>query len=338
MAVKKSQGVGTVAQRRQLLDIEGNNVPSRKRQCELLGLSRSSTYYKKRVPKDEKATERAIETLYEEDATLGRRRLPDLLQRRYGIEIGAKKCQRIKKKLGLRTLYPHRDTSAPNPRAEKEPYLLKDMEIKEVDQVWTSDITYIQIEQRNYYLCVVMDWDSRFVLGWSMGRNMDVGLCLKALEMAMSSGRRPRVFNTDQGSQYTSTDWQKAIRAEGIQISMDGKGRWADNIIMERFWRTYKHEFFLHREPRSLDEAMQMTAKWLEYYNRERPHSTLKNRSPLQYREEAGTPLAANFWSDFSAPARLAVLRTAPSLRSGRPAYATKSLQKWIDIRGYRVI
>ena len=212
------------------------------------------------------------------------------------------------------------------------------MEIKEVDQVWTSDITYIQIEQRNYYLCVVMDWDSRFVLGWSMGRNMDVGLCLKALEMAMSSGRCPRVFNTDQGSQYTSTDWQKAIRAEGIQISMDGKGRWADNIIMERFQRTYKHEFFLHREPRSLNEALQMTAKWLEYYNRERPHSTLKNRSPLQYREEAGTPLAANFGSDFSAPARLAVLRTAPSLRSGRPAYATKSLPKWIDIRGCRVI
>ena len=146
-----------------------------------------------------------------------------MLQRRYGIEIGAKKCQRIKKKLGLRTLYPHRDTSAPNPRAEKEPYLLKDMEIKEVDQVWTSDITYIQIEQRNYYLCVVMDWDSRFVLGWSMGRNMDVGLCLKALEMAMSSGRRPRVFNTDQGSQYTSTDWQKAIRAEGIQTAWMGK-------------------------------------------------------------------------------------------------------------------
>ena len=139
MAVKKSQGVGTVAQRRQLLDIEGNKVPSRKRQCELLGLSRSSTYYKKRVPRDEEATERAIETLYEEDATLGRRRLPDLLQRRYGIEIGAKICQRIKKKLGLCTLYPHRDTRAPNPRAEKEPYLLKDMEIKEVDQVWTSD-------------------------------------------------------------------------------------------------------------------------------------------------------------------------------------------------------
>ena len=135
----------------------------------------------------------------------------------------------------LRTLYPHRNTSVPNPRAGKEPYLLKEVEIKEVDQVWVSDITYIQIEQRNYYLCVVMDWDSRFVLGWSMGRKMDAGLCLQALEIALKSGRRPRIFNTDQGSQYSSEDWQTAIRAEGIQISMDGKGRWADNIVMERF-------------------------------------------------------------------------------------------------------
>lgn len=293
---------------------------------------------KKRAPKDEPMIEKAIRELYEQDATLGRRRMPIMLQTRYGIKIGAKKCQRLKKKLGLRSLYPHRDTSKANPRAEKEPYLLKDMKINEVEQVWTSDITYIQIEQRNYYLCVVMDWDSRFVLGWSMGRNMDVGLCLKAYEMALSSGYRPKVFNTDQGSQYTSSDWQSAIRAEGIQISMDGKGCWADNIIMERFWRTYKHEFFLHREPRTLDEAMEMTAKWLEYYNRERPHSTLNNKSPLEYREEKGALIAANFWSDFSAPARLAALRAAPSLRSGCPAYATKSLQKWIDIRGYRVI
>ena len=313
-------------------------APPRKRQCELLGLARSSTYYRKREAKDESATEKAIGELYEEDATLGRRRMPVLLQRRYGIEIGAKKCQRLKQKLGLRTLCPHRNTSAPNPRAEKEPYLLKKEEITEADQVWTSDITYIQINQRNYYLCVVMDWDSRFVLGWSMGRRMDTGLCLKALEMALKSGCKPGIFNTDQGSQYTSGDWQKAIRAEGIRISMDGKGRWADNIIMERFWRTYKHEFFLHREPKTLEEAMEMTARWLEYYNRERPHSSLANKSPLMYREEAATPLAANFWRDFSAPARLAVLRTAPSLRSGRPAYATKSRQKWIDIRGYRVI
>ena len=107
--------------------------------------------------------------------------MPVMLQRRYGIKISQKKCARLKKQLGLRTLYPHRNTSAPNPRAEKKDYQLKDIEIKRIDQVWTSDITYIQIEQKNYYLCVILDWDSRYVLGWSMGRNMDVGLCLKAL-------------------------------------------------------------------------------------------------------------------------------------------------------------
>ena len=337
MAVKKSKGVGTVAQRRQLLDKEGN-VPSRKRQCDLLGLTRSTTYYKKRESKESPEIKEAIEKLYEEDATLGRRRMPVMLQRRYGIKISQKKCARLKKKLGLRTLYPHRNTSAPNPRAEKKGYLLKDIEIKRIDQVWTSDITYIQIEQKNYYLCVILDWDSRYVLGWSMGRNMDVGLCLKALEMALGSGCRPGIFNTDQGSQYTSEEWQSAILSEGIQISMDGKGRWADNIIMERFWRTYKHEFFLHREPRNLEEAIIMTAEWLEYYNKERPHSSLDYLSPQMYRDEAATPLAANFWRDFSAPAQLAALRAAPSLRSGRNAYATKSRQKWIDIREYRMI
>lgn len=337
MAVKKSKGVGSVAQRLQLLDKEGD-VPSRKRQCDLLGLNRSTTYYEKRKPKESPEIKEAIEQLYEEDATLGRRRIPVMLHRRYGIKISQKKCARLKKQLGLRTLYPHRDTSAANPKAEKQGYMLKDIEIKKIDQVWTSDITYIQIEQRNYYLCVVMDWDSRYVLGWSLGRNMDVGLCLKALEMALGSGRRPIIFNTDQGSQYTSEDWQRAMQSEGIQISMDGKGRWADNIIMERFWRTYKHEFFLQREPRNLEEAIVMTAKWLEYYNKERPHSSLDYLSPQMYRDAAATPQAAHFWRDFSAPAQLAALRAAPSLRSGRCTYATKSRQKWIDIRGYRMI
>ena len=146
--------------------------------------------------------------------------MPVMLHRRYGIKISQKKCDKLKKQLGLRTLYPHRDTSAVNPK----------------------------------------------------------------------------------------------------QISMDGKGRWADNIIMERFWRTYKHESFLHRDPRNLEEAIVMTSQWLEYYNKERPHSALGYMSPQQYRDAAATPLAANFWRDFSAPAQLAALRAAPSLRSGRYA------------------
>ena len=222
-------------------------------------MSRSSTYYKTSAPKDDPVTERAIETLYEEDATLGRRRMPIMLKRRYGIEIGAKKCQRLKKKP-----------------------------------------------------CVVMDWDSRFVRGWSMGRNMDVSLCLEALEMAQKSGCRPQIFNTDQGSQYTSKEWKEAMLAKGIKISMDGKGRWADNIIMERFWRTYKYDFFLPREPKNLDEAIEMTSEWVEYHNRERPPSSLKNCSPLMYRENHATPPSGEFLARFfrSGTTRVATLGT----------------------------
>ena len=150
--------------------------------------------------------------------------MPLVLERKYSIEISEKKCQRIKKKLGLRTLYPHRDKSASNPRAKKESYLLANMEIKEVDQVWTSDITYIQINRCNYYLCAVMDWDSRFVLGWSMGRHMDVSLCLDALDMALKSGRCPQIFNTDQGSQYTSKEWRETMLARGIKSAWTAKG------------------------------------------------------------------------------------------------------------------
>lgn len=150
--------------------------------------------------------------------------MPVMLQSRYGIKIGAKKCQRLKKKLGLRSLYPHRDTSKPNPRAEKEPYLLKDMKINEVDQVWTSDITCIQIEQRNYYLCVVMDWDSRFVLGWSMGRNMDVSLCLRALEMALSSGRPPLFSIPTRAVSIQRRNGRKPYGQRGYKSAWTGKG------------------------------------------------------------------------------------------------------------------
>ncbi|MDO5463989.1 MAG: IS3 family transposase [Akkermansia sp.] len=199
----------------------------------------------------------------------------------------------------------------------------------------SSDITYLQIGAKNYYLCIVMDWESRYVLGWSISEKMDMALCLSALEMALSKGRLPKYFNTDQGSQYTSRDWQECMEENGIIISQDGKGRWADNIVMERLWRTYKYEFFFIREPSNIIDLQIITAQWLDYYNNKRPHETLENKTPSEYRREQGipTPHPANFFSDFSAPALLASLRAAPSLSSGRRAYATKSLKKWIDNR-----
>ena len=160
---------------------------------------------------------------------------------------------------------------------------------------------------------------------------MSTQLCLEALDMAFSTGRKPEMFNTDQGSQYTSNEWIRELEGRGITISMDGKGRWADNIAVERFWRTYKHDCFLLNEVNSLEDARRLTASWLTYYNRERPHARLENHSPSEYCRQKGYPPAANFLLDFSAPTQLASLRSAPSLRLGRCIYATKSSKKWID-------
>lgn len=337
MAHKKIQGAGTVKQRRQLLDIEAaqEKTLSRSRQCQLLGLQRSGTYSTPIEAQNEKEIREAIDKAYQTDPCLGARRLPAYLEKEHGIKIGRKKVLRVKKDMGLRTIYQHPKTSRPGKRGKegKHPYLLKELEKIQVDDVWTSDITYLQIGAKNYYLCVVMDWASRYVLGWSLSDKMDITLCLRALEMALSRGRIPKYFNTDQGSQYTSRDWQECMEENGIIISQDSKGRWADNIVMERLWRTYKYEFFFIHEPSNLIELEYITAKWIDYYNNKRPHTSLENKTPAEYRREQGipTPHPANFFSDFSAPVQLASLRSAPSLRSGRRTYATKSLKKWID-------
>ena len=217
-----------------------------------------------------------------------------------------------------------RESTKEGPR----PYLLKSLQTIDVDKVWSSDITYLQIGPKNYYLCVVLDWASREVLGWSLSDNMSTQLCLDALDMAFSIGRKPEIFNTNQGSQYTSHVWLRELEERGISISMDGKGRWADNIAVERNWRTYKHDYFLLNEVSILEEARRLTAHWLTYYNRERPHARLDNLSPSEYSRQKGYPSSANFLRDFSASIQLASLRSAPSLRSGRCVYATKSRKK----------
>lgn len=176
--------------------------------------------------------------------------------------------------------------------------------------------TYLQIGPKNYYPCVVLDWASREVLGWSLSDNMNTQLCLEALDMAFSNGRKPEIFNTDQGSQYTSHDWLRELEERGISISMDGKGRWADNIAVERFWRTYKHDSFLLNEVNTLEEARRLTAHWLTYYNRERPHARLGNLSPSEYCRQKGYPPGGEFFARFfrSDAARVAPLRALATL------------------------
>ena len=165
---------------------------------------------------------------------------------------------------------------------------------------------------------------------------MSTQLCLEALDMAFSIGRKPEIFNTDQGSPYTSHEWLRELEERDISISMDGKGRGADNIAVERFWRTYKHDCFLLNEVNTLEEARRLTAHWLTYYNRERPHARLDSLSPSEYCRQKGYPSSANFLRDFSAPARLASLRAIATLGTLHLRY--KIAQKWIDIREYRLI
>ena len=320
------------------MDVHAHTL-SRKRQCELLGVARSSSYYKPVTPtaaeqEAEASLARALQALYLQDATLGRRRLPCMLERQHGIRAGYKRIATIRKKLGLRTIFRHPQTTVTaNPRKEgKYPYRLRDKKIERIDEVWTSDITYLQIGQKNYYLCAVMDWASRGILGWSLKDNMSTDLCLEALEMAFSTGRRPQIFNTDQGSQYTSERWQTGMLEEGILISQDSKGRWADNIVMERFWRTYKHEFFLLEDIPSLQIAKERTARWLDYYNGQRAHSTLGNQSPQMYTEAAGMTLEPHFLRDFYAAERHLSLRSSPSQSSGSRSYAPNSLKKWLAL------
>ena len=313
------------------MDKNHKEIP-RKRQCELLSVPRSSSYYtpqKRGEEKREEELKKALDELYQMDPCLGVRKLPVMLKNQYGIIAGRKQVSRVRKHMNLKTIYRHPRTSAPGKRkCGKYPYIIKDLKEIKVDQVWTSDITYLQMNRKNYYKCVVMDWQSREVLGWSFGPKMDIALCLEALDKALDTGRKPEIFNTDQGSQYTSTEWQQRLNSLDIKISQDGKGRWADNIHMERYWRTFKHDCFLLNEPENEHAARRLIAKWITYYNQQRVHASLGYIAPSEYSKEQGYPPAANFFSDFCAPAKRAPLRVAPSLRSGCFAYAPKSLKK----------
>ena len=270
-------------ERTKLLECTPDKTLSISRQCELLGLGRSSVYYKPQRESDARLRE-ILEDCYEEDPCMGRCRLPDYIERKCGLVVGEKRLMSLKKKMGLKTIYPHKDTSAPAAVAhERYPYLLKEMELTKADQVWTSDITYLPAGKGHFYLCCVMDWVSREILGYALSNTMDKPLVLDALHMAFSTGRSPEVFNTDQGSQYTSEAWLSELKSRGIRISMDGKGRWQDNVRMERFWRTYKYEsYFLHGDI-TLSQIRARFERWVQYYNEKRPHSVSIRSAPLPH-------------------------------------------------------
>jgi putative transposase len=256
------------------------------RQCRLLGLSRSSLYYQPH--RDEQAAEfelqllNAIDVLYTAHPHLGRHGMTDALAEQYGLEVNPKRVRRLMKQLGLEAVYPRprKNTSLPSVEHPKYPYLLRNLPIIGPDQVWCADITYIRLYRGFAYLVAVMDWYSRCVLSWELSNTLDASFCVEALQRALASGRSPAIFNTDQGSQFTSEMFTGVLSKAGIAISMDGVGRAFDNIMVERLWRSVKYEDVYLRDYQTPAEARTGLERYFGYYNHLRRHSSLDRRTP----------------------------------------------------------
>ena len=264
------------------------------RQASILKLSRSSLYYRPRpVAPADLAVVRRIDELHLAYPFAGSRMLRDLL-RGEGIEIGRERVATMLKRMGIAALYRRPNTSKPAPGHKIYPYLLRDLVIDRPNQVWAMDITYIPMARGFVYLAVVIDWFSRRVLAWRLSITMEVGFCLEAVEEALAKHGRPEIFNTDQGSQFTSAEFTGRLLDNAIAISMDGKGSWRDNVFIERLWRSVKYEEVYLRAYDSVGEARASIGRYLDFYNRKRPHSSLDSRTPdLAYFEHLPQVAAA---------------------------------------------
>jgi putative transposase len=250
------------------------------RQAEVLRLSRSSLYYRPRpVSPADLAVMRRIDELHLNYPFAGSRMLRDLLGAE-GVEIGRQRVATMMKRMGIEALYRRPNTSKPAPGHKIYPYLLRDRPVTRPNQVWAMDITYIPMARGFVYLAAVVDWFSRRVLSWRLSITMEVEFCLEAVEEALAKHGRPEIFNTDQGSQFTSADFTGLLLDHKIAISMDGKGSWRDNVFVERLWRSVKYEEVYLKAYDSVGEARAAIGRYLDFYNRKRPHSSLDARTP----------------------------------------------------------
>ena len=249
-----------------MLITKGNKVVSLRRQCQLLGINRSSLYYHPRgVNKEDLQLMNLLDAQYTKTPFYGVRRMKEFLQRS-GYEVGKDRIRTLLRRMGLMAVYPKLKTSKPHPGHKIYPYLLKDVEIIRPNQVWSTDITYIRLAQGFAYLVAVIDWHSRYVLSWRLSNSLEADFCLETLKEALDYGK-PEIFNTDQGSQFTSETFTGLLLECGITISMDGKGRVFDNIFVERLWRSVKYENVYLRGYQTIPEARQGLKQYFDFYN-----------------------------------------------------------------------
>jgi putative transposase len=250
------------------------------RQAKLLKLSRGSLYYTTRpvMPAD-LAVMRRIDELHLDYPFAGSRMLRDLL-RGEGVVIGRDRVVSMMRRMRIEAIYRRPNTSKPSPGHKIYPYLLRGVAVEKANQVWAMDITYIPMARGFVYLAAVVDWFSRKVLSWRVSITMEVDFCLEAVEAALAQYAKPEIFNTDQGSQFTSAEFTGLLRDNAIAISMDGKGAWRDNVFVERIWRSVKYEEVYLRAYDSVAEARTSIGRYLAFYNSKRPHSSLDARTP----------------------------------------------------------
>jgi putative transposase len=252
------------------------------RQCEILSIGRSSLYCAAKGESPETlALMRRIDELFLKYPFYGSRQIARHL-RREGLCVGRHRVRRLMRLMGLEAIYRAPKTSAPHPDHRVYPYLLKGLAIERPDQVWCADITYIPVQRGFLYLVAIMDWASRHVLAWRLSNTMDAGFCVEALNEALARYGRPGIFNTDQGSQFTSIEFTTVLKDAGVAISMDGRGRCMDNIFIERLWRSLKYEAVYLHELTDGFVAERVIGEWIGFYNSERPHSALGGRTPAE--------------------------------------------------------
>jgi putative transposase len=249
------------------------------RQCELLDLPRSSVYYQP-VPASEEDLHlmALLDRQYLLTPFYGSRRMAVWLQSQ-GYRVNRKRTQRLMAQMGIEAVYPKPSTSKPAAGAERYPYLLRGLSIDRVGQVWASDITYIPMRRGFLYLVAFIDWHSRYVLSWRLSNTLDADFCIEALQSALAGGT-PTIFNSDQGCQYTSTAFTQVLKEQGIAISRDGRGRCLDNVFVERLWRSLKYEEVYLRAYEDGQEAHERIGAYLQFFNEERPHQSLRYQTP----------------------------------------------------------
>ena len=269
-----------------------NEQISIKRQCELLGINRTSIYYRERLESvEDLELMRLIDTQYTETPFYGYRRMTVYLQN-LGYQVNHKRVSKLMRKLGLEAIYPKPNLSKPAKEHLKFPSLLRGIKIENSNEVWATDITYIRLKSGFIYLLAIMDWHSRFVIDFVVSNSLESTVFIETLQRSLAQGR-PKIFNSDQGSQFTAIEWLKVLEEKQVQISMDGRGRCFDNIFVERLWRSVKQEEVYLKEYADVWEAEESLIKYFYFYNYERPHQSLNYQTPFEIYQK-GLKIKAN--------------------------------------------